>query len=78
MAAAGEARRKTRARDDRDERVARPRTELGEPTMDAGRLAARIDRLQAGGGRPFRGAEACATSAVVSISPRRRHGAAGV
>ena len=46
--------------------------------MDAGRLAARIGRLQAGGGRPFRGAEACATSAVVSISPRRRHGAAGV
>ena len=51
---AGEASLKTRARDDRDERIARLRTKVGELTMDTELLAAKIDRLEAGGaGTPF-------------------------
>ena len=51
---AGEASLKTRPRDDRDETIGRLRTKVGELTMDAELLTAKIDRLEAGGaGTPF-------------------------
>ena len=51
---AGEASLKSRARDDRDETIGRLRTKVGELTMDAELLTAKIDRLEAGGGKgPF-------------------------
>ena len=51
---AGEASLKTRARDGRDETIGRLRTKVGELTMDAELLAAKIGRLEAGGaGAPF-------------------------
>ena len=50
---AGEARLKTRPRDDRDETIARLRTKVGELTMDAELLGAKIERLESG--VPFAG-----------------------
>ena len=50
---AGEASLKTRARDDRDETIARLRTKVGELTMDAELLGAKIERLE--GGAPLAG-----------------------
>jgi hypothetical protein len=41
---------KARARDDRDAAIDRLRTKVGELTMDAELLQARIERLEAGGG----------------------------
>ena len=51
---AGAANLKSRARDDRDETIARLRTKVGELTMDTELLHAKIERLEAaGGGAPF-------------------------
>ena len=51
---AGAATLKSRARDDRDETIARLRTKVGELTMDTELLHAKIERLEAGGGgAPF-------------------------
>ena len=50
---AGVASLKSRARDDRDETIARLRTKVGELTMDTELLHAKIERLEAGGGAPF-------------------------
>lgn len=51
---AGGATLKSRARDDRDETIARLRTKVGELTMDTELLHAKIERLEAGGGgAPF-------------------------
>ena len=47
---AGEASLKTRARDDRDEKIDRLQSKLGEVLMDNELLQAKIDRLEAGGG----------------------------
>ena len=45
---------RSRARDDRDATIDRLRTKVGELTMDAELLHAKIDRLEAsGGGAPF-------------------------
>jgi transposase len=44
---------KSRARDDRDETIARLRTKVGELTMDSELLHAKIERLEAGGGAPL-------------------------
>ena len=49
---AGAASLKARARDDRDETIDRLRTKVGELTMDAELLQAKIERLEAGGA-PF-------------------------
>ena len=45
---AGEASLKSRARDGRDETIGRLRAKVGELTMDAELLAAKIDRLEVG------------------------------
>ena len=45
---AGEASLKTRSRDDRDETIARLRTKVGELTMDAELLYAKVERLEVG------------------------------
>ena len=45
---AGEASLKTRARDDRDEKIDRLQSKLGEVLMDNELLYAKIDRLEAG------------------------------
>ena len=45
---AGAATFKSRARDDRDETIARLRTKVGELTMDTELLHAKIERLEAG------------------------------
>jgi hypothetical protein len=45
---AGAASLKSRARDDRDETIARLRTKVGELTMDTELLHAKIERLEAG------------------------------
>ena len=45
---AGAASLKSRARDERDETIARLRTKVGELTMDAELLQAKIERLEAG------------------------------
>jgi hypothetical protein len=51
---AGPASLKSRARDDRDETIARLRIKVGELTMDAELLHTKIERLEAGrGGAPF-------------------------
>ena len=51
---AGAASLKSRARDDRDGTIDRLRTKVGELTMDSELLYAKIERLEAGGGRaPF-------------------------
>jgi len=50
---AGSAGLKSRARDARDETIDRLRTKVGELTMDAELLQAKIERLEAGGGAPF-------------------------
>ena len=51
---AGEASLKTRARDDRDEKIDRLQSKLGEVLMDNELLYAKIDRREAGGGgAPF-------------------------
>ena len=47
---AGAASLKSRARDDRDATIDRLRTKVGELTMDAEFLHAKIERLEAGGG----------------------------
>ena len=47
---AGEASLKSRPRDDRDATIGRLRTKVGELTMDAELLTAKIDRLEGGGG----------------------------
>ena len=47
---AGIASLKTRARDDRDEKIDRLQSKLGEVLMDNELLQAKIDRLEAGGG----------------------------
>lgn len=47
---AGAASLKSRARDDRDATIDRLRTKVGELTMDAELLCAKIERLEAGGG----------------------------
>ena len=47
---AGAASLKSRARDDRDATIDRLRTKVGELTMDAELLHAKIERLEAGGG----------------------------
>ena len=46
-------RSKSRARDDRDETIARLRTKVGELTMDSELLHAKIERLEAGGDAPL-------------------------
>jgi len=50
---AGAASLKSRARDDRDETIARLRTKVGELTMDTELLHVKIERLEAGGGAPL-------------------------
>ena len=51
---AGEASLKARLRDDRDEKIGRLQSKLGEVLMDNELLYAKIDRLEAGGGgAPF-------------------------
>ena len=51
---AGEASLKARLRDDRDEKIGRLQSKLGEVLMDNELLYAKIDRLEAGGsGGPF-------------------------
>ena len=50
---AGEASLKTRPRDDRDERIARLRTKVGELTMDNELLYTKVERLESGA--PFAG-----------------------
>ena len=51
---AGAASLKTRARDDRDEKIDRLQSKLGEVLMDNELLYSKIDRLEAGaGGGPF-------------------------
>ena len=51
---AGSASLKSRARDDRDARIDRLRTKVGELTMDTERLYAKLERMEAGGGgAPF-------------------------
>jgi hypothetical protein len=50
---AGAATLKSRARDDRDETIARLRTKVGELTMDSELLRAKIERLEAGGSAPL-------------------------
>ena len=45
---AGEARLKTRPRDDRDETIARLKTKVGELTMDAELLQTKVERLESG------------------------------
>ena len=51
---AGEASLKSRERDDRDEKIGRLQSKLGEVLMDNELLYAKIDRLEAGGsGGPF-------------------------
>ena len=47
---AGEASLKSRARDDRDEKIDRLQSKLGEVLMDNELLYAKVDRLEAGGG----------------------------
>jgi hypothetical protein len=47
---AGAASLTSRARDDRDATIGRLRTKVGELTMDAELLHAKIERLEAGGG----------------------------
>ena len=64
---AGAASLKARPRDDRDERIERLQSKLGEVLMDNERL---FEDRPAGGRRPFRGAEAEAMSAAVSLSAR--------
>ncbi len=46
----GAASLKSRARDDRDATIDRLRTKVGELTMDAELLCAKIERLEGGGG----------------------------
>ena len=50
---AGAASLKSRVRDDRDETIDRLRTKVGELTMDAELLYAKVERLEAEGGGPF-------------------------
>ena len=50
---AGAASLKSRARDDRDETIARLRTKGGELTMDSELLHAKIERLETGGSAPL-------------------------
>ncbi len=50
---AGAASLKTRARDDRDEKIDRLQSKLGEVLMDNELLYAKIERLEAGGSGPF-------------------------
>jgi hypothetical protein len=50
---AGAASLKSRARDDRDETIARLRTKVGELTMDSELLHAKIERLETGGSAPL-------------------------
>ena len=50
---AGTASLKTRARDDRDEKIDRLQSKLGEVLMDNELLYSKIERLEAGGGGPF-------------------------
>ena len=67
---AGEASLKTRERDDRDEKIGRLPSKLGEVLMDNELLYAKIDRLEAGsGGGPF-GARRSKRRALLSRSPR--------
>ena len=50
---AGAASLKTRARDDRDEKIDRLQSKLGEVLMDNELLYAKIERLEAGDSGPF-------------------------